>query len=259
MNVGISRTSRRARVLVATAVAMAIGLGGAPVASAAETPPPSRDVRDFACPLSEVPAAGFVDTADNLFELEIDCLAWYGITRGGPGGRPANEYGPSLSVTRAQMATFLVKFVDYVDETLVAGYDNNNRFDDVADNGTHVASINRLAVAGIVTGGANGGPATDYAPLDAVSRDQMASFIARTLKLILNGNICVENPDYFDDDDASVHSTCINGLADTAIASGTGGGNFSPEADVTRAQMAAFLMRAMDLLVQQELAFPPAS
>jgi hypothetical protein len=87
----------------------------------------------------------------------------------------------------------------------------------------------------------------------------VASFIARTLGNLLEADVCITEPDYFDDDAGNPHETCINGLADIGIVAGVSAGAYAPNADVNRGQMAAFLMRPMDLLVEQELASRPAT
>ena len=239
-------------------VLLAVAAAGAGPAWSAEPVPGARDTDLFACPPQEVPPAGFVDTDGNTFEQEIDCLAWYGITTGGPGGRPANQYGPGLAVSREQMASFIARSLDYVDTGLLAAYDGQNQFSDVGDTSAHVAAINRLADAGIARGGAGGAPASTYSPGLPVERDQMASFIARTTGFVFQASICENVRNYFDDDDANVHQPCINGLADIGIVVGTGAGSYSPAASVTRAQMSGFIMRMIDLLVEQQLTSPPA-
>lgn len=226
--------------------------------STAPVPPTARDVTQFACPPALVPDGGFVDTA-GVFVEEIDCLRWYGITTGGAGGRPANEYGSAVIVTRGQMAGFIVRFADYVNAGLVAAYDGSNRFADVPTDHTHVAAINRLAAAGIVSGGVGGAAPSIYAPDSVVTRNQMASFIARVLGRVVGSDVCVGVDDYFDDDAGNAHEPCINALAGSGIVVGTATRMFSPANPVSRAQMSGFIMRAMDLLVEQQRAAVPAA
>ena len=81
------------------------------------------------------------------------------------------RYCPDDPVTRAHMATFLVRAFS-LDAAGPAG------FADTADN-THEANIDALAAAGITTG-----CATDplrYCPGDPVTRAQMATFLHRAL------------------------------------------------------------------------------
>ena len=57
--------------------------------------------------LPSAPSAGFTDTAGNTHEANIDALAAAGVTRGCATG--PLRYCPERPVTRAQMATFLVR------------------------------------------------------------------------------------------------------------------------------------------------------
>src|SRR3546814_14562447 len=52
----------------------------------------------------------FVDLVGN--EQDIECLSFAAITRGGPRGAPANEYGPRLVIERDEMASFIVRLLD---------------------------------------------------------------------------------------------------------------------------------------------------
>lgn len=219
--------------------------------------PASRDTSQFACPPDDVPDSGFVDIAENTFRDEIECLRWYLIAAGGPGGRPEDQYGPTLAVSRAQMATFIVRMLDHVDDQLLAPYDGTNRFTDVPDDSPHVEPINRLAGAGIVSGGAGGGPATAFSPDVDVSRGQMASFVARSLTAVTGDAVCTGDRDYFADDAGDAHEACINGVAGLAIVGGTGPQRYSPGLPVTRAQLSAFVMRTVDLLVESGETTPP--
>jgi SpoIID/LytB domain protein len=213
--------------------------------------PASRDTTRFACPPGAVEPSGFVDIQGSTFEDQIECLRWYLIAEGGPGGRPANQYAPTLAVSRAQMATFLVRTLDGVDEALLARYDGRNRFTDVPGSSPHVAAINRLAVESIVSGGVGGGAATTFSPDLAVSRAQMASFVARSLRAVTGDDVCGTDLDHFADDDGDAHEGCIDGLTGLAIVGGTGPQRYSPALSVTRGQLAAFVMRTVDLLIEE--------
>lgn len=80
-----------------------------------------------------------------------------------------------------------------------------------------------------------------FCPNAAVSRGQMASFLARAL------NLPAAPRDYFSDDRGSVHQADINRIAAAGIASGCSATRFCPNAAVTRAEMASFLTRARGL------------
>ncbi len=82
---------------------------------------------------------------------------------------------------------------------------------------------------------------TSFCPDAAVTRQQMASFLSRALHLPSTAN------DYFSDDTGSVHEADINRLAAAGISRGCNDGRFCPTVTLTRAQMAAFLARALAL------------
>jgi hypothetical protein len=81
----------------------------------------------------------------------------------------------------------------------------------------------------------------------------MASFLARLVERS-GGSLPVAPPDAFPDDAGSVHEASIDALAAAGVVQGTGAGRFEPNATVTRAQMATFLVRAYELRSGRELA-----
>jgi len=80
-----------------------------------------------------------------------------------------------------------------------------------------------------------------YCPGASVTREQMASFLARALGLPASGT------DYFDDDSGSAHEGNINALAASEITLGCAARRFCPGAGVSREEMASFLVRALGL------------
>ena len=115
----------------------------------------------------------FTDDAGSVHEADIDALAAAGITKGC--NPPLNDkFCPDRAVTRGEMAAFLVRAFGYRDRG--AG---DLFVDD--DGSIFAADIDRLAVAG-VTKGCNP-PANDrFCHDDPVTREQMASFIARAVR-----------------------------------------------------------------------------
>jgi hypothetical protein len=90
--------------------------------------------------------------------------------------------------------------------------------------------------------GITGGCAPDlFCTNNAVTRQQMASFLVRTLGLPETAE------DFFIDDEASIHERDINRVAAAGITSGCGDDRYCPTSRVTRGQMASFLVRAYDL------------
>ncbi|HYI65685.1 MAG TPA: S-layer homology domain-containing protein [Candidatus Limnocylindrales bacterium] len=112
----------------------------------------------------------------------------------------------------------------------------NNYFEDIRRS-SFAEQIVWLANEGITGGCAQ----NRFCPTASVTREQMASFLARALDLPPTGT------DYFTDDETSSHEIAINRLAASGITGGCAAGKFCPKAVVTRAQMAAFLDRAFEL------------
>jgi hypothetical protein len=111
------------------------------------------------------------------------------------------------------------------------------------DNNLHEGMIEAIVELGITFGCDTEGPR--YCPDQAVNRGQMASFLTRAFAL-------PAGPERFADDNGSVHEPAINAVAAAGITFGcdpVAVDDFCPESDVTRAQMAAFLQRALGLEV----------
>jgi GH25 family lysozyme M1 (1,4-beta-N-acetylmuramidase) len=82
---------------------------------------------------------------------------------------------------------------------------------------------------------------TKYCPSDNVTRGQMAAFISRALSLPKTSK------DYFDDDDGTAFEAHINRMAKAGLTNGCGTRRYCPHGSVSRAQMATFLARVLDL------------
>lgn len=103
-------------------------------------------------------------------------MALEGIT-GGCDTNPA-RYCPDDTVTRAQMAVFLLRA-----KHIEPGPATGAVFADVPKDNLFARWIERLALEGI-TGGCDTNPAR-YCPDDPVTRGQMAVFLVRTFNLPL--------------------------------------------------------------------------
>ena len=106
-------------------------------------------------------------------------------------------------------------------------------FDD-DDGSVFEDDIEWLALSGITAGCGT----RLFCPKLTVTRGQMAAFLTRALGLP------EATQDWFDDDNTSIFEDDINRLAESGITKGCGTTTFCPNANVTRGQMAAFLVRA---------------
>lgn len=183
---------------------------------------------DLGGSLYRVIAPEFSDIATSTFLDAIHWLFYEGITVGCGGGR----FCPTASVTRAQMALFLVRGFDIPPAPPGADY-----FSD--DNGvTGEGAINALANAGITTGCAP----NRFCPNARVTRAQMAMFLDRAIEPPLPPT----SENFFDDDNGKTGEAAINRLAAAGITGGCGPRMYCPTASVTRGQMAAFMRRALE-------------
>ena len=92
------------------------------------------------------------------------------------------------------------------------------------------------ALANGISGGCD---ADMFCPYDSVTREQLASFIARAVDLPAT------TTDFFTDDSASTHQADINRVAAAGILTGCTATHFCPASHVTRATMATVLARAL--------------
>ncbi|MBA4170095.1 MAG: CAP domain-containing protein [Chloroflexi bacterium] len=83
--------------------------------------------------------------------------------------------------------------------------------------------------------------ATKFCPEGAVNRDQMATFLSRAMDLSSTSK------DYFLDDGWNKHHASINSVARAGVTRGCDTNRYCPSGKVTRAQMASFLDRALNL------------
>jgi hypothetical protein len=166
----------------------------------------------------------------------IETLADSGITSGCGG----SHYCPTDPVTRAQMAVFLERGINGSDFSPPAA--TGNAFLDVGAGDFAAAFIEQLSLDGITAGCGN----NNYCPDSTVTRDQMAVFLLRSVHGA--GYSPPPATGIFDDVPLSYWAVhWIEQLAAEGITTGCGGSNYCPEAQVTRDQMAVFLVRAFEL------------
>ncbi len=111
------------------------------------------------------------------------------------------------------------------------------RFDDVAVDSLFAGEVLGLAESGITSGCTS----SLFCPHDTVTRGQMAAFLVKALGLpAATGNS-------FTDDDASYFEADIEALRASGITAGCTETTYCPDRSVTRAEMAAFLVRGFNL------------
>ncbi len=150
-------------------------------------------------------------------------------------------YCPAASVTRAQMAVFLLRGIhgsSYAPPPATGAV-----FGDVSTSTFAAAWIEQLAAEGITSGCGSG----NYCPDATVTRAQMAIFLLRS-KYGSSYVPPVATGIFSDVPVGSFAADWIEQLAAEGITSGCGGGKYCPNSAVTRDQMAVFLVKTFNLL-----------
>jgi hypothetical protein len=173
-----------------------------------------------------VPSVSFGDVQGGPHAAAIRTLATRGVTAGCT--RDGRRFCPEDTVTRAQLASFLVRAAG-----LDPMPDGPTRFRDVSG-GTHSGAIATLAAAGVVLGCGDG---TNYCGSAPVTRAQMATFLSRAYALPAGRHRG------FADTRSDRHEANIRRIASAGITLGCGADAYCPTDHVSRAQMASFLTR----------------
>jgi hypothetical protein len=227
MRIHARATSMLAAVAVTLSLLPMLPGGADQLASAAEAAEASTLVVDHPSGGPVPCTLAFGDVVPGSTHAEAICrLTESGIVK----GLDAVTYGPSRPVTRAQMASFLARALDLTPR-------DGTTFPDVDPTSVHARSIAAIGEAGITIGRRDG----TYGPNEVVSRGQLASFLTRALDLPASDLT-------FRDTSGTTHGRSIGAVTAAGIARGYPDGTYRPAVPVTRAQMASFLARALDLL-----------
>lgn len=165
----------------------------------------------------------FSDDDGSIHEADIVSLYELGITK----GCDTNRYCAERDVTRAEMATMLVR-------AFALTGSSGDEFDD--DTSVHESAIETLAANGITKGCAP----NRFCPDRPITRGEMATFLTRILELPRAPSAG------FVDTGSNVHAASIDSLAAAGITRGCTDTEFCPHSNVTRAQLASFLIRALE-------------
>jgi hypothetical protein len=189
-------------------------------------------------PGSTLPRAWFADFLDvapsNPFHASIEQVLRDGITSGCGGG----NYCPSSSITRAQMAVFLLRAGH--GSAYVPPPASGTIFTDVAAGDFAADWIEELYAEGI-TGGCATNPLR-YCPNNPITRGQMAAFLLK----VYHGTTYAPPPaqGVFGDVPVSMPlAPWIEELARLSVTAGCGGTSYCPGNSVTRGQMAVFMTK----------------
>lgn len=197
----------------------------------------AADTGSFTIRLSEEGSGRFIDDDGNPHEADIEEIARLAITLGC--NPPVNDrYCPTQSVTRAEMAAFLVRALD--EEANLPPF--RGLFPDVPAGAWYTPYVERLAELGITTGEADG----TYRPGAAVSRAEMSAFLIRAFA---PGASAAPTGRFVDVPVSDWYAGFAEGLYLLGVTKGcsTTPLAYCPAAPVRRDQMASFLVRSIPL------------
>lgn len=188
--------------------------------------PTEAEVEANAWWLADFPETGFVDIVPGVFyEDAVAFLKANGITQ----GTALDRFSPFREVTRAEMAAFLFRMGGSQWPSV------GTPFVDVQETDWFLDPVKWAYEHGITTGTSD----ITFSPYAPVTRGQMAMFLWRMV-----GKPEVATPHGFDDvDPAAYYEPAVRWLKDSDITTGVRPGEFAPDGEVTRGQMAAFLHR----------------
>lgn len=176
---------------------------------------------------------------DHPFWGYVEALAASGITAGCGGG----NFCPDTLVNRAQMSVFLGRAIHGA--SFVPPPATGTRFTDVLASYWAADWIEQIARDGI-TLGCNSG--SQFCPEAQVLRSSMAIFLLRAKHGASYAPPPATGTRFADVPASHWAAAWIEQLAAEGITAGCGGGNYCPEGQVNRANLAAFLVRTFGLL-----------
>ena len=180
----------------------------------------------------------FADVLPTYFAWPfVESIYAGGITSGCGG----DNYCPESSITRAEMAVFLLRAEHGAAYTPPAC--TTPLFSDVPCTSSFAAWINQIAHEGITTGCGGG----NYCPNSAVTREQMAVFLLATKEGTGYTPPACGTPTFADVPCSSSFASWVDELARRGVTGGCGGGNYCPANPVTRGQIAVFLATTFGL------------
>ncbi len=210
------------------------GVAASDPATVTVSGPPSPQFADVP------PSASFFDAANLMFQA--------GVTTGCVGSSDPSTrlYCPDESVTREQMAAFIVRAVTGTPTPLL--YNTVPLFADVPTTNPFFPHIQKMEELGITDGCATG----LFCPTDTVPRYQMAIFTVRARLALYGASFSYNSTPYFADVPVNVEGNTttfpfIQRAYEEHITNGCGTNPliYCPDDLVTRGEMASFIMRAL--------------
>lgn len=176
----------------------------------------------------------FDDAKGTTHDYSIRCVSGYGITKGKGDG----TFDPGGTLSHGQTASFLRAAL------AAGGRPVSDATSDLCNGsaGVHETNIEALAQAGIIESSACSKAST---PID---RARMAVWTSQALSHAKVTDVDNTTDWYWDDEDIAEESH-INRITAYGVVTGKGGGAYGPRDTLLRGQMATFLARTLDTVL----------
>ncbi|MGS0746142.1 S-layer homology domain-containing protein [Syntrophomonas erecta subsp. sporosyntropha] len=182
-------------------------------------------------------SANFTDITGHWAEKDINTMVSLKLVS----GISATQFAPDRQVTRAEFAALLVRALNIPATGQVQG-----KFTDVSSQQWYFAAVNAAAQAGIVSGYS----ASQFAPDEKITREQMAVMMGRALAYkgitVTIDSASIDSTLAAFTDQAGISAWAREGVAQAVnknIVKGRDQGRFDPGANATRAEAAAMILR----------------
>lgn len=192
----------------------------------------STDVVEVIFAAVQQPSTGSANFSDVPANQWYAPAVSYVTQRGLFSGVSETQFAPSQSMTRGMLVSVLYRFNG-------TSHTGNSPFADVSSDAWYGNAVSWAYTNNLVSGVSD----TSFAPNTPITREQAAVMLARYLNF---SGITLENntPDFHDTASISGYAKeSVGAMQKAGLLSGDNEGNFRPDAQITRAEIASIFMR----------------
>lgn len=192
----------------------------------------STDVVEVIFAAVQQPSTGSANFSDVPANQWYASAVSYVTQRGLFSGVSETQFAPSQSMTRGMLVSMLYRFNG-------TSHTGSSPFADVSSNAWYGNAVSWAYANNLVSGVSD----TSFAPNTPITREQAAVMLARYLKF---SGVALESgtPDFQDTASISGYAKeSVGAMQKAGLLSGDNEGNFRPDAQITRAEIASIFMR----------------
>ena len=192
----------------------------------------STDVVEVIFAAVQQPSTGSTNFSDVPANQRYAPAVSYVTQRGLFSGVSETQFAPSQSMTRGMLVSVLYRFNG-------TSHTGSSPFADVSSDAWYGTAVSWAYANNLVSGVSD----TSFAPNTPITREQAAVMLARYLKF---SSVALENgtPDFQDTASISGYAKeSVGAMQKAGLLSGDNEGNFRPDAQITRPEIASIFMR----------------